>query len=145
MRGDDGPDTLRQMQGLLRVRAGQQRNEFLAAEPGNQVSLAQLVSQKRRDVPQHLIAGVVAEVVVDTFEVVQVTEQHRKRPSEAKAVSQLLLERLLEVAGVVEPRLGIELGQVGQVGGAGELVGEQQEQRNDQQQARVSQPQAADR
>ena len=55
----------------------QHDRELVAPEPGERVLLAQQRAQARADLAQHLIAGVVAERVVELLEPVEVDEQQR--------------------------------------------------------------------
>ena len=72
-----GRDALRAR--LVDVR--QEHGELVAAEPGEDVRLAQPAAQRRRDRQDELVAGVVAERVVDVLEVVEVEhEQRAARP-----------------------------------------------------------------
>ena len=59
--------------------AGQQDDEFLAAEPHHQVARAGVGRQGGGDHPEDVVAGQVAELVVVRFEIVNVDRQHRER------------------------------------------------------------------
>ena len=53
-----------------------QHGELVAAEPGHRVAVAHRRAQPVGDLDQQLVAGRVAEAVVDLLEAVQVEEQH---------------------------------------------------------------------
>ena len=52
--------------------------ELVAAEPGERVVVAQELLQARADLAQHLVAGVVAERVVELLEAVEVDQEQRQ-------------------------------------------------------------------
>ncbi len=55
----------------------QQDRELVAAEPREHVGLAHAAGKQLGDPDDHIIAGLVAERVVDVLEVVQVEHQQR--------------------------------------------------------------------
>ena len=59
------------------VTRGEHDGELVAAEPRQRVALAQRHLQPRPDLAQHLVAGVVAERVVELLEAVEVDQQQR--------------------------------------------------------------------
>ena len=65
------------------VGVGQQHGELVAAEARERVAGAQPLAQQRRDATDELVAGVVAERVVDVLEVVEV--EHEQRAARAVA------------------------------------------------------------
>ena len=65
-------------------------HELVAAEPREQVGLAQRVRQRRGDALQQLVADAMAERVVDVLEAVEVDEQH----ADAATVALRLRDRL---------------------------------------------------
>ena len=68
---------LRDLFGVLRlVQAGQQDDEFVAAETGHGVDIAQLQFQACGDGLEQLVADRVAEAVVDLLETVEIEKQH---------------------------------------------------------------------
>ena len=68
---------LRDLLGVLRlVQAGQQDDEFVAAETGHGVDIAQLQFQACGDGLEQLVADRVAEAVVDLLETVEIEKQH---------------------------------------------------------------------
>ena len=86
------------------VAVGQQHGELVATEPGDDVGVAHGPAQDAADRDEELVAGVVAEAVVDLLEVVEVEQQDRA----ALAVATAALEVPLE--------LGVEPAPVGQAG-----------------------------
>ena len=71
------------------VRLGQQDSKLLAAQPGGEIDLAEVLAEDIGDVAEDAIAGRVAEGVVDPLEVVQVDERDRERPTRAAGPNQL--------------------------------------------------------
>ena len=63
----------------LALGVADQDRELVAAEARGGVDRAHAVVQPPRDLLQHLVAGGVAEAVVDVLEVVHVEEQHGHR------------------------------------------------------------------
>ena len=68
--------------GLLRVRAGEGDHELVAADAAAQVVRAEILGDGAREPQQRVVAGRVAERVVDDLEVVDV-ERHQgeRRPA----------------------------------------------------------------
>ena len=89
----DLDDALRQCLGA-RAALGRdlQDRELVAAEPRHRIDLAHAAAQPLRHVMQQLVAGRVAERVVDRLEAVEV-DQHQR---EALAVAALARERVLD-------------------------------------------------
>ena len=78
--GEGGGDPVGDRDRLVLVgEAVDQDAELVAAEAGDDVAGAQVGAQPRRDRPQQLVAGVVAEAVVDQLEVVEVEEEDADR------------------------------------------------------------------
>ena len=76
----------------------EQDRELVAAEPERLAALA----EPSGDLRQHLVAGRVAEAVVDPLEVVDVDEAERQRQIVLLRRSELALQPLVEVAMVAE-------------------------------------------
>ena len=104
----------------------QHDHELVAAGPGDQVAVAQAAAQALGDRQQQLVAGRVAEGVVDVFEVVEVGDQHRDPVRLGLGAGDDFPEVALEQAAVgqrgevvvvgelADPVLGVEaLGDVG--------------------------------
>ena len=81
---------------LLRVEARQDHDELVAAQPRDGVRLAHRAGQPLRDRLQQLVAGVVAQRVVDALEVVEVEEQARDVRAVALRLREDLLQPLVE-------------------------------------------------
>ena len=75
MHGQGGGDPIGDHARAGRFGAGQQDDELVAAVAPDQVVVAQLAAQRDGDLAQLLVAGLVAAVVVDGLEVVEV-DQH---------------------------------------------------------------------
>ena len=78
-------DPLGDLARLGRAGGGEQDDELLAAEPADQVGLADLLAHLGGQRPQHGVAGEVAVGVVDHLEVVDVGEQQRRAARGAAA------------------------------------------------------------
>ena len=74
----------------------EQQSELVAAEARDRVGRAHRLAQPRGDADQQVVAGLVAECVVDLLEVVDVDEQDR---CERARVTPHAFERLLEAVG----------------------------------------------
>ena len=81
-----------------------QDRELVAAEARERVALAQAGRQRARDPHDQLVAGAVAEGVVDLLEVVQVDHQHGALVAVALAALQVLLQAPLVGAAVEQAR-----------------------------------------
>ena len=83
----------------------EQDRELVAAEPRERCPRrAARLGRRSRDRAQQLVAGRVAEAVVDRLEVVEVDEQHRELVARGAAVArERLLEAVLEQRPVGEP------------------------------------------
>jgi hypothetical protein len=85
---------------------GGDHRELVAAEAGHDVGLAQGREQAPRQLPQELVAGGVAEAVVDGFEPVQVEEQQSQRRPRPLGAAAGALEPALEQRAVGGGRSG---------------------------------------
>ena len=96
----------RDLHGLLAAALGQQHRELVAAEPREHVGVAQPRAQRPRDAHDQLVAGAVAERVVDRLEVVEV--EHQRGAARPVALDQrdVALELALERAPVEQPVSG---------------------------------------
>ena len=102
--------------GLLRRRLGQQDRELVAAEAGEHVGLAQAAAQRVGDAHDQLVAGRVAERVVDRLEVVEVEHDRRALRAVALDVGDVALELALERAAVEQAGQRVVVGHVAQLG-----------------------------
>jgi hypothetical protein len=66
--------------------AREHERELLAAEPGRLVTVIARRAQDLGEAPQHVVARVVAERIVDALEVVEVEHQKRELPAGAERV-----------------------------------------------------------
>ncbi len=89
------------------VDPGKQDDEFLAAEPRDQVVRAGVGLQRGRDRPKHIVAGQVAELVVKRLEMVNVDRHHRER-SESPHSGNRGVDALGQLPAVGEPGQRIE-------------------------------------
>ena len=101
--GQRAQHTLGDDRGLARVRdVLEQHGELVAADPRDRVAGPQRGVQAQRDRLQQLVAGLMAERVVDDLEMVEVDEQHRSAgigPATTRA-SQRLLQPVEEEGAV---------------------------------------------
>jgi hypothetical protein len=88
---------------VLPLDVGQRDQELVAAEPRQQVALAQRAEQALADVPQQLVAHGVAQRVVDALEAVEVEEQHGQALLVARRVAEHAPQVLEEGVAVGEP------------------------------------------
>ena len=88
------------------VGAGEEDGELVAAEPGEHVGLAHAHPQQRGDAAKQVVAGAVAERVVDVLEVVEVEHQHGAAAAVAPHLGDPLVELVLEPAAVERPVSG---------------------------------------
>lgn len=79
-------DLLRHEPAFLAVAGfGHQHDEFLAAEPGDEIRGAHAAGDEARQVPQHRIARLVAVRVVDALEMVRIHDHQREPVAEFSA------------------------------------------------------------
>src|SRR5262249_59614577 len=77
--------------------------ELVAAEARERVARSQHLRQARADLAQHLVAGVMAERVVELLEAVEVDQQQRELVALALGVGDRAIEPDEQVAAVAEP------------------------------------------
>jgi hypothetical protein len=92
--------------GIL-VQAFEQDDEFVAAKACNGVAFAHAGREAGGDLDQELVAHVVAQGVVEVFEVVQVDEQQRAVLARALAAEQQALQAVQQQAAVGQGREGV--------------------------------------
>ena len=96
-------DPLGENGGHLRVRLGHQHDELVAAVPEGVVGLPQIRPEDSRDLAQGVVAGLVAEGVVDPLEVVEIEHHEGHVPAMATEPLELAVENLLERPIVEQP------------------------------------------
>ena len=96
----------------LAARAAQQAGELVAAEPGDRVAAAQAPGQRARDGADQLVAGLVAERVVDVLEAVDVDHEQGAGAHAAARGGDLELELLQEPAAVEQVGERVVIGEV---------------------------------
>mgnify|MGYP003694443505 CR=1 FL=1 len=94
------------------VDLGQDDPELVAAQPRQDVGLADPAAQRRGDGLEQVVAGFVAELVVDRFEVIQIEQQHGAAAAIAGRGLGLLGQRLLEAPAVEQRRQKIVIDEV---------------------------------
>ncbi|MNI32229.1 hypothetical protein D3C73_861350 [compost metagenome] len=101
-------DALRHMPCLFAIAQADEQAELVAAEARHHILLA---AHRTLDVAGHdreqFIAGIMAQAVVDTLEVVQVEEHHRKHAAFRGLLEQFLGENLVEAAAVDQTGQGV--------------------------------------
>ena len=85
------------------IEPGQDQHELVAAEPRDGVRLAHRAGQPLRDRLQQLVAGIVAERVVDALEVVEIEEQAGDVRAVALRLREDLLQPLVQQRAVGQP------------------------------------------
>ncbi len=94
------------------VGVGQDQGELVAADARQDVAVAQDVAQRVADARQELVAGGVAEGVVDQLEAVQVEQHQRAGAAMAARAADLALELFLEAPAAEEARQRVAVGEV---------------------------------
>ena len=90
---------------------GEHDRELVAAVARRDVGRAQHLAEPVGDAGERGVPDEVVEPVVDPLEVVEVEDDEREPAAVAARARHLALERLLEVARVVEPRPRVEVGE----------------------------------
>ena len=101
--------------GVLERGLGEDHAELVAAEPADDVGVAQARAQQGRDRAEQLVAGGVAVAVVDVGEVVDVERQQRGGVAVALRVADDPLELLAEAPAVVQARERVVVGEPAQL------------------------------
>ena len=100
-RADAMVNALGQLQRVRDFRAGQQDREFVATEARAGIAGADLGLGTPRHFLERLVAGQVAEAIVDLLEVVDVDHEARQRLARALRSRELLAQAVVEIAAVV--------------------------------------------
>ena len=119
----DGDRRLQRFDDALRDRGGvrlfrrrrQQQHELVAAHARDGVDLADHAAQSQRDAIQQLVAGVMAERIVDELEAIQVEHQHGELLAIAFRVHDRLVEAVIEQHAIGKSGQGIVRGDVSQL------------------------------
>ncbi len=91
-----------------------QYRELVAAQPDHQVALAHTVAHPGGHGHEQLVAGGMAEAVVDELEVVQVEEQHDRQPAHL-VVGEHLFHALGQETAIGQPGKRVVIGLVAQL------------------------------
>ena len=91
------------LENLRATRLGHEHGELVAAEPGDRVVLAQSLSEAPSDLSQHLVAGRVAERVVDLLEPIQVHYEHGQLTAALLRLGDRLSDALVKEGAIGEP------------------------------------------
>ena len=117
--------------GELVGQSRQQDGEFVAPHPGHRVLPADRVDQALADLSDQVVAGGVAQTVVDRLEVVQVDEEHADGLADPPGTDQFLFDPVLEESPVgqsgqrvVPGQMRDPLEQLQVLEGGGGLVGQ---------------------
>jgi len=81
---------------MFRIETGQHDDEFVATQPRDRIALAHRADQPLRNRLQQLVAGVVAQRVVDAFEMIKVEEEAPDVRAVALRQREKLLQPLIE-------------------------------------------------
>ena len=113
---DLGAHAVDERLGLRAGPVGEQQAELLAAEAGGEAAVVGGASEAAGDAQDGLVAGEVAEAVVDRAQVVEVDHHERDRVLAPGRRAQRVVERLAEVLEVEERGLGVRARLVAQRG-----------------------------
>ena len=106
--GEQIEDALRRVRGRLAVAdVVEQHGELVAAEASGHVRAARAGVESARELDEHLVAGRVAQRVIDRLEVVEVDEDHRRGALVAPSARDRLTNLLREHRAVGEAGDGI--------------------------------------
>ena len=107
-----GIDTVGQHNGLLVVvKAGHHHHKLITTQAAQQITIPGNQPQAVRHLHQQLVAGIVAQGVVDALEIIQIQQQDGQASVPAACAGQLSLQRTLKAATVHQPGECIVLGQ----------------------------------
>ncbi len=95
-------DPLCHLRGVPRIGVDQENGELVAADPRDEIRVAEAAHDARAELDQQLVAGGVTERVVHLLEPVEVDEQKRE-PALDVVLAEEVLERLAEPPAVAEP------------------------------------------
>jgi hypothetical protein len=82
--------------------AWQDRDEFLASEPSQDVDLAERLPRSAGHLPERLVSHAMPVGVIHHLEMVDVRQDHRRRSTKSPGPLQLLCAEFEEMAAVVE-------------------------------------------
>ena len=114
--GDLGAQVLAQLQRARGVGLRHQHRELVAGEAGDDVGGPHPLAHDRGDVADQVVAGVVAERVVDRLEAVDVDDHHRALAAVAGGEGDVLVELGAEAAAVEQAGERVVIGEVAQLG-----------------------------
>src|SRR5690606_37344345 len=77
--GEGGADAFGDIERAGDIRLGQQHDELLAAEASGGVDVADAALDDTGGTAEHVVAGLVAEAVVNALEVVEIDDEERER------------------------------------------------------------------
>ena len=85
---------------IARRQAVDQRHEFIATDPRQQIATADVPAQPCRYLPKNLVPRFMPVGIVDSLETIQVTEDDRKTPAVPARLGDQLIQPLVEHAPV---------------------------------------------
>ena len=101
---------------VLGAAVGHEHGELVAAQAGDHLAVAQALAQRVGDLADQLVAGAVAERVVDVLEQVDVDQHRGAARAVAGDVVDVALELALERAAVEQAGQRVVVGHVAQLG-----------------------------
>ncbi len=113
---DLGTQVLSELQRAAGVRLRHQHRELVAGEAGDDVGGAHPLAQDLGDLADQVVAGLVAEPVVDLLEAVDVDDHHRALAAVAGGEGDVTVELGAEAAAVQQPGERVVVGEVAQLG-----------------------------
>ena len=104
------------LSGLVQGCFGQQKEELFPAPAADDIFAAQIFLQDAGDVLQDLVTAIVAMLVIDTFEMIDIPHDHGERPLKTGGTIDLPLQELLEKTAIHQFGQGVEHGEFPQSG-----------------------------
>src|SRR6202035_4369122 len=86
----------------LGIGGRQYHDELFSAETADQIRLASVAPKYARGRLQHAVAGLLAEITVEFFEMIQIREGHTQGPFVARRVVEFAPEDNIEMSAVVD-------------------------------------------
>src|SRR5579859_1124688 len=101
--GEIAPPAIDAGQGLIAGGAGQQDQDLLAAGTEDEIALAHPLGQKAPDRLQHAVACLVAVMVVEPLEIIEIGHDHRQLLAVLIGLGRQLTADIVEHAAVMQP------------------------------------------
>src|SRR4051812_277410 len=109
---DDGSEPVQHAHRQIVRRVRQDQQEFLAAEAADLVARPDIGEHRNGESSQYLVAGEVAEPIVDALEPVEVDQRDRGRRAAATTAHELGIERTHDAASIENASEIVDFGQL---------------------------------